>query len=76
MGHGAFRQTTDDLLPKFAKKCGELEAKLIAALCKKLDLKGTLHVMRHGFKFYGKVYGGEQAETEMLFLGHGNTLKP
>ena len=34
----------------------ELESKLIAALCKELDLKGTLHVLRHGFKFYGKTF--------------------
>jgi type I restriction enzyme R subunit len=33
-----------------------LEALLIAALVKELDLKGTLHVLRHGFKFYGKTF--------------------
>jgi type I restriction enzyme R subunit len=31
-----------------------LEELLIRALAKELDLKGTLHVLRHGFKFYGK----------------------
>ena len=31
-----------------------LEPLLINALVKELDLKGTLHVLRHGFKFYGK----------------------
>jgi type I restriction enzyme R subunit len=31
-----------------------LESMLLAALVKELDLKGTLHVLRHGFKFYGK----------------------
>ncbi len=31
-----------------------LEVMLIAALVKELDIKGTLHVLRHGFKFYGK----------------------
>jgi type I restriction enzyme, R subunit len=31
-----------------------LETLLIAALAKELDHKGTLHVLRHGFKFYGK----------------------
>ena len=31
-----------------------LEKLLIAALIKELDVKGTLHVLRHGFKFYGK----------------------
>jgi type I restriction enzyme, R subunit len=33
-----------------------LEKLLIAALVKELDLKGTLHVLRHGFKFYGKTF--------------------
>ena len=31
-----------------------LEKLLIAALVKELNIKGTLHVLRHGFKFYGK----------------------
>lgn len=29
---------------------------VINALVKELDLKGTLHVLRHGFKFYGKTF--------------------
>ena len=33
-----------------------LEALLVNALVKELDLKGTLHVLRHGFKFYGKTF--------------------
>lgn len=33
-----------------------LEALLIGVLVKELDLKGTLHVLRHGFKFYGKTF--------------------
>jgi type I restriction enzyme, R subunit len=33
-----------------------LEPMLIAALGKELDLKGTLHILRHGFKFYGKTF--------------------
>ena len=33
-----------------------LDALLIAALVKELDLKGTLYVLRHGFKFYGKTF--------------------
>ena len=33
-----------------------LESLLIAALAKELDVKGTLHVLRHGFKFYGKTF--------------------
>ncbi len=33
-----------------------LENLLIGALAKELDLKGTLHILRHGFKFYGKIF--------------------
>ena len=33
-----------------------LEPLLLATLAKELDLKGTLHVLRHGFKFYGKTF--------------------
>ena len=33
-----------------------LESMLIAALVKELDLKGTLHILRHGFKFYGRTF--------------------
>jgi hypothetical protein len=34
----------------------ESAPKPTAALCKELDLKGTLHVLRRGFKFYGKIF--------------------
>jgi type I restriction enzyme R subunit len=33
-----------------------LESLLVNALLKELDLKGTLHILRHGFKFYGKTF--------------------
>lgn len=33
-----------------------LPEQLIVALCKELDLKGALHVLRQGFKFYGKTF--------------------
>lgn len=33
-----------------------LEAMLIPALVKELEVKGSLHVLRHGFKFYGKTF--------------------
>lgn len=33
-----------------------LERLLIDTLVKELDLKGSLHVLRHGFKFYGKTF--------------------
>ncbi len=33
-----------------------LEALLLNTLAKELDAKGSLHVLRHGFKFYGKTF--------------------
>ena len=33
-----------------------LESLLVNSLVKELDAKGTLHVLRHGFKFYGKTF--------------------
>ena len=33
-----------------------LESLLVDTLARELDLKGTLHVLRHGFKFYGKTF--------------------
>jgi type I restriction enzyme R subunit len=33
-----------------------LETQLTNTLAKELDLKGTLHILRHGFKFYGKTF--------------------
>lgn len=33
-----------------------LENLLINTLTKELDVKGTLHILRHGFKFYGKTF--------------------
>ena len=33
-----------------------LEALLLTSLVKELDAKGSLHVLRHGFKFYGKTF--------------------
>jgi type I restriction enzyme R subunit len=33
-----------------------LETLLVTTLVKELDLKGSLHVLRHGFKFYGKTF--------------------
>jgi type I restriction enzyme, R subunit len=33
-----------------------LEALLLTTLVKELDAKGSLHVLRHGFKFYGRTF--------------------
>lgn len=35
---------------------GGLEPLLLTALVRELDAKGSLHVLRHGFKFYGKTF--------------------
>jgi type I restriction enzyme, R subunit len=34
----------------------ELQPLMLSALVKELDTKGSLHVLRHGFKFYGKTF--------------------
>lgn len=34
----------------------QLEVMLLATLVKELAIKGSLHVLRHGFKFYGKTF--------------------
>ena len=39
-----------------AQHGSNLQAMLIDALGKELDIKGSLHVLRHGFKFYGKLF--------------------
>lgn len=54
----AFLQETQ---PKVWKQMRQLhgaglENLLINTLVKELDLKGTLHILRHGFKFYGKTF--------------------
>jgi type I restriction enzyme R subunit len=35
---------------------GQLESMVITALLRELAIKGLLHVLRHGFKFYGKMF--------------------
>ena len=52
---GYIKETQPDLLKSLAAfHKGDLEAALLDALVKHLDLKGTLDVLRHGFKFFGK----------------------
>ena len=51
------RETQPKLWEQMQKLHGaEQETRLVAALCKELDVKGSLHVLRHGFKFYGKTF--------------------
>ena len=54
----AFIQETQEALWEEMKTLhGDgLEALVLATLVKELDAKGSLHVMRHGFKFYGKTF--------------------
>lgn len=39
-----------------AQHGSNLQAMLLDALGKELDIKGSLHVLRHGFKFHGKLF--------------------
>lgn len=49
------KDTQTELWAQMEKLHGqELSAKLIETLVKERDSKGTLHIIRHGFKFYGK----------------------
>lgn len=54
----AFLQDTQGNLWKemFDLHAAGLKALIIATLVKELDAKGALHVLRHGFKFYGKTF--------------------
>ena len=45
------------------------EATVLDSLAKELDLKGTLHVLRHGFKCYGKTF-------RMAFFRPNSTMNP
>ena len=38
-----------------APRCGTFR-KLIDTLVKERNTKGTIHIIRHGFKFYGKTF--------------------
>ena len=51
------RETQPDQCERMAAlHDGELESRIIEALVKELDTKGSLHVLRHGFKFYGQSF--------------------
>ncbi len=57
-----------------------LEALLLNTLVKELDTKGSLHVLRHGFKFYGKTFRlayfkpAHDANFEIIDLFNQNRL--
>ncbi len=51
------KDTQSDLWAQMEKLHGAgLPAMIIDALFKERDTKGTLHIIRHGFKFYGKTF--------------------
>jgi type I restriction enzyme, R subunit len=55
--HAFLQETQPKLWEEMRKLHGAgLEVLLINILVKELDLKGTLYVLRHGFKFYGKTF--------------------
>lgn len=50
-------QTQPRLWAEIGKLHGiAVESMIITALVKELEIKGTLHILRHGFKFYGKTF--------------------
>lgn len=52
-----------------AQHGSNLQPMLIDALGKELDIKGSLHVLRHGFKFYGKLF-------RLAYFKPAHTLSP
>lgn len=55
--HAFIESTQPELWKAMRSLHGDaLEAFIIQALAKELDTKGTLHVLRQGFKFYGKAF--------------------
>lgn len=51
------KETQPDLWKQIEKLHGdELSGKLIETVIKERSAKGTLHIIRHGFKFYGKLF--------------------
>ena len=54
----AFIEATQPMLwaEMAAQHGSNLQPMLLDALVKELDIKGSLHVLRHGFKFYGKLF--------------------
>ena len=51
------KETQSELWAQMEKQHGsELSTKLIETLVKEREIKGSLHIVRHGFKFYGKTF--------------------
>ncbi|NPV01721.1 MAG: type I restriction endonuclease subunit R [Brevinematales bacterium] len=67
---GFIRDTQPKLWAEMENLHGaELPAMLIDALVKERALKGTMHILRHGFKFYGKAF-------ELAYFRPANDLVP
>ncbi|UBU62005.1 DEAD/DEAH box helicase family protein [Acidithiobacillus ferrooxidans] len=52
-----------------AQHGSNIQPMLLEALLKELDIKGSLHVLRHGFKFYGKLF-------RLAYFKPAHTLSP
>lgn len=52
-----------------AQHGSNLQPMLLDALVKELNIKGSLHVLRHGFKFYGKLF-------RLAYFKPAHTLSP
>lgn len=51
------RDTQPELWVEMSALHGEnLDSAITETLVRELDLKGSLHVLRHGFKFFGKTF--------------------
>ena len=77
------RETQPDEWARIASLHGdEVEALIIDALARELDLKGVLEVLRHGFRFYGRTFRiayfatGLQPEPPMPSLDSNATSSP
>ena len=75
------KDTQDELYQKMQKLHGdELDDKIIDTLIKERNTKGTLHVLRHGFRFFGKTFSmayfkpAHSLNTEIIKLYEKNQL--
>lgn len=75
------KDTQAELYEKMQKLHGdELDDKIIDTLIKERNIKGTLHVLRHGFRFFGKTFNmayfkpAHSLNAEILQLYEKNQL--
>src|ERR1035441_10282651 len=72
----AFIQGTQEKLWEEMKAlhAAGLEPLLLVTLVKELDAKGSLHVLRHGFKFYGKTFRLAYLDRKSVVWGTSREL--